>query len=79
MRLMETFGETFVNSLHGSDVFGGDAEVVEIDLKVPVSKVFDLEVFGVVGVVFVVVVVVCQDEGCNTPVLIMLANHELTR
>ena len=76
--MTKMLGEACVNSLHGLDVFGGDAKVVEIDLKVPISKVFDLEVFGVVGVVFVVVVV-CQDEGCNTPVLIMLANHELTR
>jgi hypothetical protein len=37
------------------DVFGGDAEIVEVDLKVPISEVFDLEVFVVIidGVVAV--------------------------
>ena len=41
------------------DVFGIDTEVVEIDLKVPISEVFDAEVFAVVfGVV-----AVCSVEG----------------
>ena len=42
--------EACVDSLHGLDVFGGDAEVVEVDLKASVSEVFDLEVFTVVVV-----------------------------
>jgi len=57
--LMEPFREACVDSPHGSDVFGGDAKVVEIDLKAPVSEVFDLKV---VVVVFVVVAV-CRDDG----------------
>ena len=54
-RLTEMLGEACVNSLHDLDVFGGDAEVMEIDLKVPISEVFDLEVFVVIidGVVAV--------------------------
>jgi len=43
--------EACVDSLHGLDVFGGDAEVVEVDLKASVSEVFDLKVFIVVVVV----------------------------
>ena len=43
--LTETLGEALFDSLHDLDVFGGDAEVVEVDLKVPISEVFDLEVF----------------------------------
>jgi len=59
LRVTETLGEARVNSLHDLDVFGGDAKVVEIDLEVPVSEVFDLEVFAVAFVV----VVVRRDEG----------------
>ena len=43
--------EACVDSLHGLDVFGGDAEVMEVDLKASVCEVFDLEVFAVVVVV----------------------------
>ena len=46
--MTETLGEARVNSLHDLDVFGGDAEVVEVDLKVPICEVFDLEVFVVI-------------------------------
>ena len=55
---MKTLGETCVNSLHDLDVFGGDAEVVEIDLEVPINEIFDLEVFAVVFVV----VAVCRNN-----------------
>ena len=50
--------EACVDSLHGSDVFDGDAEVVEVDLKDSVSEVFDLEVFALVFVV----VAICRDD-----------------
>ena len=56
---MEPLREACVDSLHGSDVFGGDAEVVEVDLEASVSEVFDLEVFAMV----VDVVAVCRDDG----------------
>ena len=53
--MTETLGEACVDSLHDLDVFGGDAEVVEVDLEVPISKVLDLEIFTVVfGVVVAV-------------------------
>ena len=42
------------------DVFGGDAEVMEVDIEFPFGEVFDLDVFVLV---FVVVVVVRRDEG----------------
>jgi len=43
--------EACVDSLHDLDVFDGDAEVMEVDLKASVSEVFDLEVFAVAVVV----------------------------
>ena len=42
--------EACVDSLLSLDVFSGDAEVVEVDLKASVSEVFDLEVFAVIVV-----------------------------
>ena len=53
--MTQTFGETCVNSLHDLDVFGGDAQVVEVDLEFPFSEVFDLNFFVLVFVVDVVV------------------------
>ena len=41
--------EACVDSLHGLDVFDGDAEVMEVDLKASVSEVFAVVVV-VVGV-----------------------------
>ena len=53
--MTETIAEVCVNYLHGSNVFGGDAEVVEVDLEIPISKVLDLEIFTIVfGVVVAV-------------------------
>ena len=46
--MTDTLGEACIDSLHDLDVFGGDAEVVEVDLKVPISEVFDIEVFVVI-------------------------------
>ena len=46
--LTETLGEACVDSFHDLDVFGRDAEVMEVDLKVPISEVFDIEVFVVI-------------------------------
>ena len=51
LRLKLPLREACVDSLHGLDVFDGDAEVMEVDLKASVSEVFDLEVFAVVVVV----------------------------
>ena len=55
--MAKMLGEVCVNSLHGQDVFSGDAEVVEVDLEFPIGKVFDFMVFALVFVV------VCWDEG----------------
>ena len=51
LRLKLPLCEACVNSLHGLDIFDGDAKVMEVDLKASVSEVFDLEVFAVVVVV----------------------------
>ena len=58
--MTQTFGETCVDSLHGLDVFGGDAQVVEVNLEFPFGEVFDLDVFILF---FIVDVVVRRDDG----------------
>ena len=50
LRLKLPLREACVDSLHDLDVFDGDAEVMEVDLKASVSEVFDLEVFAVIVV-----------------------------